>query len=176
MNGKAVNSTAVQEFNFGPRDVSNGYSMKRLAIYQSRDVLLKRMPDQGAVSDYVAQLKALTHNFYVGESKPEILHMVLVIRPAGRVRAWLMSSARKPDSPDLRRLRGLVESVKPPAVLGGPVALGLSGTVAGGDGTELLEGEAARNPVPPEWRAIEAAAADSPPFSSDAFLDLAFPP
>jgi len=175
LNGAPVASTAAQEFNFGPIDVSNGYAMKRLGVYQQRDVLLKRMPDQNAISDYVSDLKGVVHNFYVGESKPEILHIVLVVRPGRRSRAWIMSSARPDGSPELGRLRRLVESVRPLEVLGGPVALALSGTVAGGDGSELLEGEAYRNPVPPEWRARAAALRDPPPFSSDAFLDLVFP-
>jgi TonB family protein len=173
--GVAVATTAAQEFNFGPVDVSNGYKMERLASYQSRDVLIKRMPPAEAVSAYVAQVKEVAHNFFVGATTPEILHIVVIIRPGNRSRAWLTSSRRPGDSPELEPLRRLVESVKPLEVREGPVILGISGTVAGGDATESLQGDAYHNPVPGEWRALAKSLRDPPPFSSDAFMDLVWP-
>ncbi len=56
------------------------------------------------------------------------------------------------------------------------MALALSGTVAGGDGSETLDGDNVRNPIPPEWRDLTQAQRDPPPFGSDRFFDLVLPP
>jgi TonB family protein len=175
LKGAAVATTAAQEFSFGPIDVSNGYEMKRLASYQPRDVLIKRMPPSEAVSAYVAQVREVAHNFFVGATAPEIVHIVVIIRPGNRSRAWLASSRRPGDSPELEPLRRLVEAVVPFDVREGPVILGFSGTVAGGDATEPLQGDAYHNPVPGEWRALAKSLRDPPPFSSDRFMDLLWP-
>ena len=175
LKGAAVATTAAQEFSFGPVDVSNGYEMKRLASYQSRDVLIKRMPPAEAVSAYVARVTEAAHNFFVGSTTPEILHIVVIVRPGNRSRVWLLSSRRPGDSPELEPLRRLVEAVKPFDVQGGPVILGFSGTVAGGDPTGSLQGDAYHNPVPVEWLSLAKSLSDPPPFASDAFMDLVWP-
>jgi TonB family protein len=175
LKGSAVATTAAQEFSFGPLDVSNGYQMKRLASYQSRDVLIRRMPPAEAVSGYLAQLKEVAHNFFVGVAVPETLHVVVVVRPGGRSRVWLASSVRPGDSPELVPLRQLLEAVKPIDVREGPVILALSGTVAGGDDPASLEGDAYHNPIPEAWRRAAGGRSDPPPFSSDAFIDLVWP-
>ena len=173
--GSAVATTAAQEFNFGPRDFSNGYLMKRFASYQSRDVLIRRMPPAEAVSRYLADLKDVAHNFFVGDSTPETLHIVVVVRPGLRSRIWLVSSIRPGNSPDLEPLHKLLLAVKPLDVKEGPALLALSGTVAGGDGSEPLEGDAYRNPVPAQWRELAKALPDPPAYSTDAFIDLLWP-
>ncbi len=104
LKGVPIATTAAQEFNFGPVDVSNGYAMKRIGVYQARDVLLKRMPPSEAVSAYAGQVKEIARNFFVGVTTPQVLHVVVVTRPGGRLRVWLLSSARPGTSPDLARI------------------------------------------------------------------------
>ena len=134
------------------------------------------MPSSEDVSRYVSALKQITHNFFVGSPHRETFHIVVVTRPGNRCRIWLMSSARPDNAPELEPLRKLLLAVKPMDIREGPTILALSGTVAGGDGSESLEGEAYQRPVPAEWRALAKTLRDPPIFSSDAFLDLLWPP
>ncbi len=175
LRGAAIATSAAQEFTFGPVDVSNGYERVHIAVYQTLDILVNRMPPKEAVSAYVAQLEAVAHNFFVGVGTPETLHIVVVTRPGRRSRVWLVSSARPGNSAALEPLRKLLEAVPALEARGGPIMIALSGTIAGGDGKEPLDGADYRPPIPGEWRELAASLPDPPPYSSDAFLDRLWP-
>lgn len=172
LNGVAVATTAAQEFNFGPVDVSNGYRLDRIVVYQPNDVLVKRMPSADLVKAYVFDLKQVAHNFFVGDATPEIFHIVIVIRPGYRSRVWFKSSARPGDSKELEPLRTLLESVRPMEVKGGPVIMALTASIAGGDRKDHSKDS---YPVPDAWTQVAKSMATPAPFSSDAFLDTAWP-
>lgn len=176
LKGAAVASTAAQEFTFGPTDAAGGFSMERLVVYQSKDVLVRRLPPNEGTNAYVDQVRQVAHNFFVGAAKPETFHIVIVARPGPRCRVWFVSSVRPGNSPELLPLRQLLQAIPPLAVREGPVILCLTAHVAGGDGKDEPNGEAFRNPIPTEWRELAASLKDPPPFSSDAFLDLLWPP
>jgi hypothetical protein len=172
LNGVAVATTAAQEFNFGPVDVSNGYRLDRIVVYQPNDILVQRMPSSDVVKAYIYDLKQVAHNFFVGDSTPEIFHIVVVVRPGFRARVWFESSARPGDSKELEPLRKLLEAVRPMPVRGGPVIMGLTASIAGGDHKDHSKDA---YPVPSEWREIARSMKTPAPISSDAFLDAAWP-
>jgi TonB family protein len=172
VHGQAVASTAAQEFNFGPIDVTNGFHIGRVVVYQTGDVLLRRMPPEGAVQSYITAMVAVAHRFLVGDPQPENLDLVVVIRPGGRSRVWFHSTARPDGAPAWEPLRRLLQAVPTLEVKGGPVILTLSGFVAGGaPGHPAPE----PHPIPEEWQALERTLPQPLPFSSDAFLDLLWP-
>ncbi len=176
LNGVPVATTAAQEFNFGPVDVSNGLRMERLVVYQPNDVLVRRMPPFEQTRNYVSKMRQVAHNFFVGAAMPETLHIVVVTRPGRRARVWFVSTERPGNSPGLEPLRRLLEAVPAIEVNDGPVILCLTTEVAGGDGKDPPEGPHYHNPVPPEWNELARSMPGIPPVSSDAFLDRLWPP
>jgi hypothetical protein len=172
LNGTAVATTAAQEFNFGPGDISGGYVPEHAETYQPAGVLEKRMPPSKDSADYIALLEGVAHNFFVGASTPETFDIVVVVRPGGRSRVWFVSSIRPGTSADLEPLRTLLQAVPPIAVKDGPVILGISGKIAGGD---RRGASGATVPIPAEWDAIKNQLKAPAPISSDTFLDLLWP-
>ena len=175
LKGAPVATTAAQEFTFGPVGATSGYEKTGFVVYQPQDVLIKRMPPSTVVSAYLARLEAVAHNFFVGTTTPETFHIVVVARPGGLTRVWLISSIRPGTSRELAPLKKLIEAVPPLDPVGGPVILALSGKIAGGDRKEAPDADGYRYPVPQEWRELVRAMPEPPPFSSDAFLDLLWP-
>jgi Gram-negative bacterial TonB protein C-terminal len=176
LKGVPVATTAAQEFNFGPDDVSNGLKMERLVVYQPNDVLVRRMPPFEQTRTYVSEMRQVAHNFFVGDTTPETLHIVVVTRPGRRSRVWFVSSVRPGSSGALAPLRVLLEAVQPLDVKEGPVILCLTTEVAGGDGKDPPEGPDYHNPVPQEWTDLARTMRLPPPVSSDAFQDRLWPP
>jgi hypothetical protein len=175
LKGAAVATTAAQEFNFGPLDISDGFKVERIVTYQPNDVLVKRMPPNERIKAYTAQMGQVAHNFFVGDTARETFDIVIVTRPGQRARVWFVSSVRPGNSRELEPLRRLLEAVPPMEVRGGPVILCLTALVAGGDAKFKPENEDYRNPVPSEWIDLAKSIKDPPPFSSDAFMDLLWP-
>lgn len=172
LGGAPVATTAAQEFNFGPAAEPGGYHMTRLVVYQDNATLLRRLPPKAQADVYLDRLQTVAHNFFVGDTKPETFHIVVMLRPGGRSRIWFVSSIRPGNGPELEPLRKLLEAVAPLTVSGGPALLTLSGTIMGGDGADLPED---LRPMPAEWRDIEKGLDEPLPVSSDAFMDLAWP-
>jgi hypothetical protein len=175
MKGLAVATTAAQEFNFGPSDPPEGFKIERVVEYQPDDLMTKRLPPPETTKAYVAQMKQVAHNFFVGTTVPETFSFVVVTRPGRRSKVWFVSSIRPGNSRELQPLRKLLEGVPPLNVRGGPVILGFTGLIAGGDGKEAPMGESYRNPIPEEWQAATRALKDPVAVASDAYLDLVWP-
>jgi hypothetical protein len=175
LKGVAVATTAAQEFSFGPTDQSNGYSMERVVVYQPSDVTTRRMPPGGGTKAYVEELQLVAHNFFVGDTVPETFSIVVITRTGRRSRVWFVSSIRSGNSRELEPLRKLLEGVPPLDVHEGPVILGFTGLIAGGDGKDRPVNEDYRNPMPQEWLDAARALKDPVPVSSDAFVDLVWP-
>jgi hypothetical protein len=175
LKGLAVATTAAQEFSFGPNDQSNGYSVERVIVYQSSDVTTRRMPPGEGTKAYVGQLQQVAHNFFVGDAVPETFSIVVITKPGRRSRVWFVSSIRPGTARELEPLRKLLEGVPPFEVREGPVILGFTGLIAGGDGKDKPVDEDYRNPMPQEWLDANRALKDPLPVSSDAFVDLVWP-
>jgi len=172
LKGAAVATTAAQDFSFGPLDLSNGFTYDRLVTYQSSDVLFRRLPGRDDVDGYLAELRLVAHNFFLGASKPETLQIVFIAQPGRGARFWFVSSVRAGDAAELAPLRRLLEAVAPLAVHDGPVALAIAGRVAGGDGVAPLIGNGFTRPVPAEWKETVRGVDPPLPVSSDEYLDL----
>ena len=152
LKGTPVASTAAQEFTFGPTVSPYGFSVDRVAIYQSPQVLLRRLPDRDKFGAYVDALGQVAHRFFVGDTNPETISLVVELHPGGRSRVWLASSRRAGDSAELAPLRALLEGVPPVDVQEGPAAFAIVGGVAGGDAASPAGDKQAPPPVPREWR------------------------
>ena len=172
LNGDAVATTAAQEFTFGSGLVTSGYRMTRLIVYQDNATLVRRLPPKSQAEPYFTRLQTVAHNFFVGYPTPETFHIIVMLRPGGRSRVWFVSSRRPGNAPELEPLRKLLEAVPALPVVEGPALLTLSGTIMGGDGSELPDD---LRPIPSEWRDIEKGLSEPLPISSDAFMDLAWP-
>jgi hypothetical protein len=171
LNGVAVASTAAQEFNFGPRAGDQGFKMDSVIEYQPNEVLIDRLPPNERMKQYIRQVTEAAHNFFVGDTKPETLSLIFLFGPSGRRRLWLVSSVRPDDPPELAPLEKLILAVPTLEVRNGPVAICMTGVIAGGDGAQRAIGEFRRNPIPEEWRAVAKTMDNPPPFSSDEFLN-----
>ncbi len=172
LKGSAVSTTAAQEFSFGPLDLSRGFSYDRLITYQNSDLLRRRIPGAEELAAYLAELRQVVHNFFLGASRPERLHVVFILQPGGHSRFWFVSSTREGDAADLEPLRRLLEGVNPATVGEGPVALALSGRVAGGDGKAADQDRDGVRPLPKEWREAAGTPGPAPSVFSDDYLNL----
>jgi hypothetical protein len=166
-----VASTAAQEFSFGPLKVETGFTLKRLILYQSTEVVMRRMPPRNEADAYLDRLTEVAHNFFVGNPTPETLHIIVLLIPGQHSRIWFLSSVRPGDAKELAPLKALLEAVTPIGVKEGPVLFTLSGVVMGGDGNELPAGQ---SPVPAQWRELEGKLREPLPMTGDAFLSLAY--
>jgi TonB family protein len=175
LKGVAVASTAAQEFNFGQEEDVNGLKLEHIVVYQPNDVMIRRMPPPERMKSYISQLGDVAHNFFVGDAAKETLSIVVITRPGKRSRVWFVSSTRPGNAPELEPLRRLLEAVPALDVHGGPLILGFTALVAGGDGKDEAMSEEYRNPMPDEWKQALSAHKDSVTVGSDAFIDLVWP-
>jgi hypothetical protein len=175
LKGTAVASTAAQEFNFGQDEDANGFRFEHVVVYQPNDVMVRRMPPTERMKSYVSQMGDVAHNFFVGDAAKETFSIVVITRPGKRTRVWFVSSTRPGNAPELEPLRRLLEAVPALDVRGGPLILGFTALIAGGDGKDQAMSEEYHNPMPDEWRQAMRALKDPVPVGSDAFVDLVWP-
>jgi Gram-negative bacterial TonB protein C-terminal len=169
LNGDAVATTAAQEFNFGAADPVNGFRTDRIAVYQEQQVLLKRLPGPEVFGAYAKELGRVAHNFFVGDTVPEKLDIVVALQPGGSPRVWLVSSIREGDAKELEPLRKLLRAVPPIEVRDGPVAFAVQASIAGG-GAPPADNDSPP-PVPKEWRKAGGSQKEGVAYSSDEFLN-----
>jgi hypothetical protein len=169
LKGEPVATTAAQEFTFGPPDSANGFRTDHIAVYQQQQVLLKRLPGPEVFGAYAKELGQVAHNFFVGDTVPEKLDIVVVLQPGGRPRVWLVSSIREGDSKELEPLRKLLLAVPPIEVRDGPVAFAVQASIAGGGAPPA--GNDSPPPLPMEWRNSGGTHKDRVAYSSDEFLN-----
>jgi hypothetical protein len=126
---------------------SNIFEKSEICLYQTNDVLERRMPDAAKIADYIVQLQSVCQSFLAKDKTPETLDVVVAVRPGRLSRIWFVSSIGSENDPRRRLLRKKLEAVKPIKVTGGPVAFTFVARIAGGDGK-------ARNgiPMPKEWQ------------------------
>jgi hypothetical protein len=172
LSGGAVASTAAQEFTFGSREQADGFRVDHIAVYQTPQVLLRRLPDSAAFGDYVERLRQVARHFFVGATAPETLSIVVDLAPGRGSRVWLVSSRRAGGSPELAPLRALLEGVAPLDPREGPAAFAMVACIAGGDPANPPGDRGSPPPVPPEWRTdFAGGGAGGLPYGTDAFLE-----
>lgn len=174
LNGRSIATTAAQEFNFEEEKPVQGFAVDNIVLYQPNDVLTQRLPGPDALAAYIKQLQAVLTDFYAETKTPATLYTVVAVRPGGRSRVWFMSSTESGDFTNLRALRQKLETIKPVAVTGGPVAFTISGSIAGGDDKKPAEDKDYQPPIPQEWEnAVKNA--KQPVLIPDGMLDAVWP-
>ncbi len=171
LGGSPVASTAAQEFTFGAQAPADGFKVDHIAVYQTPQVLLRRLPDSGAFGAYIERLRQVARHFFVGVTAPETLSVVVELQPGRRSRVWLVSSRRAGGSAELAPLRALLEAVAPADALEGPAAFAIVASIAGGDPGSPAGDRQSPPPVPEEWGIVSAAAGAGVPYGTDAFLE-----
>ena len=171
LKGAPIATTAAQEFNF--RDPAKGFVTTGIVLYQTNEVLQQRVPDTTLLAAYLKQLQAILTGTFANDKTPETFHVVVAVRPGKQARVWFVASKQAVDSAELAALRAKLEAVTPVEVTGGPVALAISGTLAGGDGAGKPDAREFQPPVPKAWQ--DAVKTKLTPQTVDATLDAVWP-
>jgi hypothetical protein len=128
-----------------PPAPEEGFENNGMALYQPDDVLKKRLPSVEKFGDYIVRLQAVCERFFKDGKEPELLDIVVAVRPDKSTKVWLVSSMHPEMPPERAFLLAELEKVEPCEVVSGPVALLIAGRIAGGDGD--IRGL----PMPAEW-------------------------
>ncbi len=116
-----------------------------VVLYQPDDVLRQRVSSMQEVAGYIQQVNAVVDESFKDSKTPEALDVVIIIKPEGQARAWLVSSL--PTPPERSGLTGKLQAIPPPPVKGGPFAFAVSYNIAGAQRAKGLS-----PPAPEEWR------------------------
>ncbi len=155
------------------QEKSTGFETAHVVLYQPNDVLVARMPSASELAGYVQQLQTILKNNYKETRVAQNLDVVVGLRPGGKVRIWLISSAANRATPELDDLRKQLESVTPVSVKG-LVALAICGKIYGGDPT-VKEKVPFQPPIPQEWSDALKDKSTSPQPVPDVYLDIIWP-
>lgn len=149
-----------------------GFEMKSITLYQPNEVMQERVPDMRALTSYIRSVQTACQSHFAGVSAPELLDVVVAIRPGRRARAWFVSTTRPVNDESLSRLRRQIETVPPAEVRGGPVAFAIVASIAGAS-QPSPDPSGYAPPMPREWR--EAPIADSGAVVPDDILRVVWP-
>jgi hypothetical protein len=120
-------------------------------FYQPDAPLQARLASGGDLAAYIKRLQAIGTAFFVSEKAPEILDVVVGVKPGKKVKIWLISSRRSREDKNLAGLRKKLEAVPACAVRQGPVAFALRWRIPS-DAFHLSQRELFQRPIPKEWR------------------------
>jgi hypothetical protein len=129
-----------------------GFRQVSILFYQPDAVLKARLgPDEAKLTGYIRHVDRAAEAALAKTTAPGFqAALVIALKPGGTSRAWLVSKAK--IAPDRRDdLTAAAESVPPPSVQGGPVALAIVFNAYGGGGKPVVDA-AHPIPIPPEWR------------------------
>jgi TonB family protein len=164
LKGQPVATTAAQEFKF--EIVKSGFETTNIVLYQPDEVVKTRLPGAGHLAAYIEKLQTAAGEAFAKSTTPDVLHIVVAVRPGKKARIWLTGS--KLDAPTLETLRKTLEAIPAVDVREGPVAFAISGKIAGGTPpTEEI-------PMPEEWQeAVKKL--PQPVIIPDGLLDTVWP-
>jgi hypothetical protein len=105
----------------------------RTIRYQPDEVLKQRLVEEKLPS-YLGSLLKETDAFFsaMPRGEPHSAEFLVAIRTNGQVKCWYEYSGKAINSNQMAILRARLEKVSPPAIQGGPVAVGLQVSVWGG--------------------------------------------
>lgn len=127
-----------------------GFETLNIALYQPDSVLEARVSSTNELAAYIKRVQATCQGYFGNASPPEVLDVVIAIKPARRSRVWLVSPTRAVDDESLGRLRKQIESIPPIELRGGPIAFAIMASIGGA--SRNLEGPTGyRPPLPKEW-------------------------
>jgi hypothetical protein len=131
-----------------------GFSMLEIVLYQPDEVLQRRAGSPERLAAYVKILRAECAAFFRKATDPELLDIVVAIRPERRSKIWFASTTRAENDQALQELRAQLESIKPPDVREGAVAFALIASIAGERHPAEQAGEPFTPPIPPAWQEV----------------------
>lgn len=120
-------------------------------LYQPDAPLRDRLASAEDLVAHIQRLKTVGTAFFASEQNPEILDVVVGVKPGKKVRVWLISSRRSSNDKSLIALGKKLEAVRPCTVQHGPIVFALR-WIIGGNAARPSERETNRRPIPKEWR------------------------
>jgi hypothetical protein len=145
----------ASSFSKGAASPSQNVKAEKAVLYQPEPVLAQRVSSVPALAEYMKQVEALVREAFKDSTTPEMLDVVLILKPGGKARAWLVSSLSKP--PDRSQLIERIQKIPTLFVREGPFAFAICTSIAGAQrASHATPGPYL--PLPEEWR---AAAQDS---------------
>ena len=131
--------------------VQTGFQMSSVTLYQPNEVLQARVPDTRALAAYIQSVTTVCQEHFAEARTPELLDVVVAIKPGRRARAWLVSATRTESEAALDALRRQIEAIRPTDVREGPVAFAIIGSIAGAS-RPPFDAAGYEPPMPREWR------------------------
>lgn len=156
-----------------PAASARGFAMVSTVMYQSDDVVARRVPSVPALADYILQLEKVAAEVLREESEPEALDVVVAVRPGGARRVWFVPKTAASDR-RLAPLRARLEAVPAPVVREGVLVFAMVGAIAGASRSLPTPEGAFEAPTPEEWKqAAKAKGKDA--LAIDPMIDLVWP-
>lgn len=153
--------------------ITESFRSIKAVLYQPDEVLGVRVPRSGAFVEHLVEVQKVFAAFCSGLHEPEVMAVVVAIKPGGRVRAWFVSTSRPDHDAATDRLRREIESLRCPAVYSGPVAFAIVGGI-GGAQLDAQNRQLFDPPLPQEWRDA-AARSSEPALIPDDVLEASWP-
>src|SRR5215475_424127 len=82
-----------------------GFVFTNFVLYQPESVLAARLLDRRAFLQYPGAVEEVCCSFFAGQTTPEMLDVVVVIKPGKRSRVWFVSDARSHEDARLNELK-----------------------------------------------------------------------
>lgn len=128
-----------------------GFKTVTVVLYQPDEVLRNRVPSIEMLADFLKRLERVCSEFFDRAKTPEILDVVVAIKPGRRLRIWFVSPSRRQRDEQLNLLRQALEAVEAPDIRNGPVAVAILGAIAGAQ-RKVPDPKAFAAPIPKEWK------------------------
>jgi len=153
---------------------SRGFNVVTVVLYQPDSILAVRVQDGDSVAAYIADVRAVATAFFDGVARPELLDIVVAVKPLRRSRAWFVAPDRLKSDPQLLALQLKIEKLRAPTVVGGPIAFAMLASL-GGAQRKLPDTKAFQPPIPDEWTTAAQAGGAQHLSIPDDFLAAAWP-
>ena len=127
------------------------FARDHVFLYQPDAPLQARLASAGDLAAYIVRLQAVGTAYFASEKTPEILDVVVGVKPGKKVKIWLISSRRSGEDKTLAALHKKLDAVPACAVRQGPVAFALRWLIPS-DAFHLSQQELFKRPMPKEWR------------------------
>jgi hypothetical protein len=126
-----------------------GFRAYQFVLYQPESVFHVRVPSVDALAAYEKRLDKVCTAFFAGSKTPELLDIVVGLKPGKKVRVWFVSSRRPAPWSSLASLRKRLEAVPPCDVREGPIAFAINATIA--NAVIVKKPKDDLPPMPKEW-------------------------
>ena len=154
----------------GAADAPKGFDTSGVDFYLPQKVTAERA-SLDDLADYTKRLQAVCEAYYANSTAADDVDIDVAVRPGPQSRVWLISLAPPPADQRLADLRQKLESVPPPPVKGGPVALSIHAIIAGGN--DQPPTKAGTPPqMPDDWKTVYIRSRNSKPVTFDDMVNM----